>query len=463
MINPGDQCNTQVFSTIDQYTGYVQSNLGNNIGFSGIYATDFATVLQEQFNRPDDRALSVTTDMWPLYKMQLNATPTLDKFAKRAIDLLPPSYSSDTDKALYDKFFTKFGTGYVSSSTAGGLIEQLSYWMTWLPQVAPMDFTQQAEIDFTETTGGWCSHPGSLDPNYASNRVTVLNCFGGDPTIPCASSDKKPSFMQDPVPLTYSFLPVSELIADADLRDAMQIATASYLKAQQAAWDNLSKCPASCDSGGSCSPPGKVCSCLPLFVGRMCSRGRGPFGAGFVAGSGECPQCVTSNALTGACSCPPGTNGLSPPVGFAALCSPIGGLRELTMDLCFAPGEPQFAGVFAVMNPGGPQCSTPNQFTGGCSCPAGSVQSGCMLAQIAPPVFPYFQLCIYFCYAKQDIPPISFGGAFQRADSGCLVGNPRTGTCSCPAPFVERALEVPLPGPPAGPGGRSQIVVCGLP
>lgn len=449
--NPGDQCDTQVFPTITAYTAYLSSLLGKNEGRNGPLPGT-RQEMTKMFGQFGDSAVSVVTDFWALYQLQLlNASNVrLSKFASRAINMLPPKYEMNPD--LFAKFFTQFGTSYVVSGTGGGWVSQISSWKSWLPTMygfTNTDLNEQAGVDFTSTTQ-WCGHQGVQNPTYTGNRATQLACGGGDPTLQCTDPNRKVSFITDPVPLDYIFSPVSELVTDASVRNAMQTATMAYLQGEDAEWQAFNKCPSSCTGArGTCSAPqGVSCTCQANFFGLMCSAGTGPWGSAFEVNDPNCGQCENGNLLTGGCSCP--KNFASQSFRVLNDCS---GQHGGNINVCWG-GDSEYGGAFQVDDnaPGSQGCRSHNPYTQGCSCLPGFTASPCLrtLVDVNAAVSDnktnsngvrIIGSCIFTC-ENLSAPPTSFGGSYQVTDyNTCMANNLRTGGCGCPSGFRPQPLR----------------------
>lgn len=199
--------------------------------------------------------------------------------------------------------------------------------------------------------------------------------------------------------------------------------------------------------------------------------------AGFTPLNGECPTfggayaqertdacpagytCYTGNPYTGGCSCPAGFTAIGPfhglddrgwsqgtcPVG----ASPFGWTSTWVCRQGTYSSASDFAGAYKRSGAG---CLVANPYTGGCSCPSPAanvktiemrVDTGCWTDEF-----------IGLCW-NNAAPRINFGGAYQRSDysgygsGGCLVGNPATGACSCPAGTSAIAIRT-IWGPDTG-------------
>lgn len=271
---------SDVYPTISDFTDFVGGLLGQGNGLSGIYSQSWDSVF-ELYQDAQDVALTVINGEVALYKMTLPFDLqkqmyvfSWDKFALRALQSLPPDYTSPTNQAVYNKFFSMYGTSVVVSSISGGLQQQTSSWKSFLDQIGynPQALLWQGELDYTSATGlgGWFGAP---DPTYQKNRVknSVL-CLGGDPSTCKNATAWMNSLPLNPILTSYSVAPMTEFIDDATLRSNIEGAVAAFLAQERSAWNNKNKCPASCNGYGVCNPPSLVCQCWPSsFKGRMCS------------------------------------------------------------------------------------------------------------------------------------------------------------------------------------------------
>ena len=228
---------------------------------------------------------------------------------------------------------------------------------------------------------------------------------------------------------------------------------------------DISSNPAHC---GMCDNP---CAAGPDQAGE-CIDGQCTFqcAAGFVAdGDGactnfrgahesypaECPGCSTTNPITTACSCPPGTTDLALPV--QSDCPGVPMRFATSLNLCVSTGvadDSDFGGAFQVDDiPGScgapTTCRVGNPMAGGaCQCPAGFSDNVSLRSIIRLP-------CdnsetgnvITFC-GRMGAPQKTYAGAFQVDDvaPNCRTPNPYTGDCSCPAGTTDQVHRVMVDG-----------------
>lgn len=278
--NPQPVCDSQAFPLVTDYVAHVRNNVAQSGGQNGIYGNPFPSVLNGFYNRPGDPSLSVTQLMYAIYKIELpsnqNTPYTLDKFARRALESLPPDYGSETNKALYRRFLETFGSSYTTSSDVGGLLELHSVWQSWLatdPGYNAQTLAEQAAIDFGLTTGV-CKQGGSMLPPYAANRVNDgLTCLGGSPDACAVLASWFLTVPSDPVPLSYTTNSISTLVSDPRVRASLEAAVAAWVQEKNSAWAATNLCPAQCAYGGSCAPGSATCGdCLPRASGRGCNH-----------------------------------------------------------------------------------------------------------------------------------------------------------------------------------------------
>ncbi|MBN1774037.1 MAG: hypothetical protein JXB32_22450 [Deltaproteobacteria bacterium] len=148
--------------------------------------------------------------------------------------------------------------------------------------------------------------------------------------------------------------------------------------------------------------------------------------ASSVAHCGECGH---------ACDAPPNADPrcMAGVCGFA--CRP--GFVEL------GPRCAAFGGAHLRAECRGETCRNPNPFTGDCSCPPGFVGSSTfrIVNDCTDPTYVWADL--RFCSAPSLAAGSDWGGAYHLHDSGlCAVGNPYTGRCTCPAGFVPISWRV---------------------
>ncbi len=184
-----------------------------------------------------------------------------------------------------------------------------------------------------------------------------------------------------------------------------------------------------------CGLPGLECcpGSLACEVG-ACLRGRCSAASGAVGEAVGCNDpCGVRNPFTAGCSCAMGfaRSDVGAVLGACADGSPT------TLSLGFCDGGYGSAFVSVAAACGG--CVTPHPRTGTCGCPAGQlalrVQTGRPTAACgdAPAEL---GLCL----------DPGGRGAYQRDPfAGCVAPNPRTGGCACPAGSVEQRLPLTRP------------------
>jgi hypothetical protein len=213
-------------------------------------------------------------------------------------------------------------------------------------------------------------------------------------------------------------------------------------------------------------------ACLgPLNSTPLCSGGTCTWycNAGFVPLGGacalfggaweldDCGRCVDPNPYSTVCSCPPGFAQVT--MRIVNDC-PAAGYSWATVAFCTAPTYPggsDWAGVYQRNDPSaGGACVVPNPYTAGCNCPAGTAAIS-LRAEVAGFNGTTIGLC-----CNTAAPITTFGGAYEVGDVGsvCLVGNPRAAGCTCPAgtaPFPLRGIF--YHGTPPGDWG-TQMWIC---
>jgi len=301
-------------------------------------------VFSQFFN--GDYSLSLVQEYYPIYQLTLpidSQTKTrvyqLDEFADMALQYLPPDYSSDTNKALYQTFVENWGTSYTVDSTDGGLVQMAISFQTKLVSQGgwtDIQVAQQAGIDFQNTLTGTSQALNKIWQD--SRKLGTLACFGGNGAEYCASNILKskwiPSIETVASSIKFKLADFTELISDMDRRSNTQQAISSYVREQQIKWQNMNTCP-TC-KWGTCQKPAQFCTCEnPRIVGRLCD------------------QCIST--YTGdKCSTPVCPGGC------------------LNGGKCVAPGQCQCVGKFQGPNCGqctfgysGSNCNTPI-CSGGC-------------------------------------------------------------------------------------------------
>ena len=83
--------------------------------------------------------------------------------------------------------------------------------------------------------------------------------------------------------MDYELAPISDLVADPDVKKALEAAVIDYVAEQKALWTSLNKCPPGCSNAGTCTK-NQQSSCTCTYtgrVGRMCS-GCAPMQVGWI-------------------------------------------------------------------------------------------------------------------------------------------------------------------------------------
>ncbi len=201
-----------------------------------------------------------------------------------------------------------------------------------------------------------------------------------------------------------------------------------------------------------CTPQyvGGTAQCANSTCGQSCPAGTALLNGRCAVLAGEyqthgmgcgAPACRRGNPYTGGCNCPAGFSPFqalnvlddsncpdvtSGPWGWSLLwaCLPTAG----------SVPSSDFGGLYN-RNRLNNVCETVNPYTGACSCPGGynavtmPVSSAC-----------FHTTDVVACVGTGTIT--SYGGSFLVRDPNvCLVGNPRTGGCSCPAGFYANGMR----------------------
>ncbi|NOY90715.1 MAG: hypothetical protein GXP55_05845 [Deltaproteobacteria bacterium] len=138
-----------------------------------------------------------------------------------------------------------------------------------------------------------------------------------------------------------------------------------------------------------------------------------------------------------------------------------GAPTSATLSICTSSDRTaptDYAGAWLETFGCGGGCTQPNAFTGGCSCPFGTVsvamdvevETSCGTTPAT------FALCV-----SSSAPTGTFGGAYQLGAAGapgCTGPNPRTGACSCPAGATSQS--VPVINDIPGGFTTAPIVIC---
>jgi hypothetical protein len=261
--NPNFALDTEALPTINDFVDYVNTHFSGASppeGSNGIYGTSFGEVFQSFYQRPGDKALTVSQASCALVHMALPFDPvtntydaTFDKCCNNAVQSLPPPPSQPGDNAtvaawwkengdLYRSFFEKFGANVVVSGSLGGLVELYSSWGTPLLEEGfdKQKLQTNAEIDFTTTTG-LGGHTGTTDPMYRNDTaLNPLTCVGGDPSKcnhdAISSGAWADSTQTAAALLTYKVVPLSEFLdatKDAAIKQSLETAAEQYVAEMQ--------------------------------------------------------------------------------------------------------------------------------------------------------------------------------------------------------------------------------------
>ncbi len=162
-------------------------------------------------------------------------------------------------------------------------------------------------------------------------------------------------------------------------------------------------------------------------------------------------NCVNPNGHTFACSCPGGT---APKFSLRVINDSGGGNVNFCSSGAPA-GSSEFYGVYQIDDAvaGGIGCRKANALTGSCSCPAGTYSEH-MQTLVDTAGGTFINSNIYMCM-KATSSWTSFGGVFQKDDNNsCRAPNQYTGGCSCPANFSAVTTRVLVNGS-GGQGGST--------
>jgi hypothetical protein len=281
IYNP--ETDTFVIETMGDYVNLIFS-WANSKAVGGMFSHQKS--LQDVFNTyfNGDFSLAIIQQYYPIYKLTLPIDPTtktrnyeLDRFAKRALDFLPPDYSSDINKALYQEFVANWGTSYTVESIDGGLLELMSFFQTRIitnGEFSKQELANQVQIDFDNVLGK--PDGKTLAKGYEENRkLSTLDCMGGDAAEYCdpkkLQSQWIPSIEDSATSIEYSLADFTELISDQTKRSNIQQAIAAYIAEQEAAWKNMNTCPVCV--WGTCHKPNQYCDCEnSKITGRTCDK-----------------------------------------------------------------------------------------------------------------------------------------------------------------------------------------------
>lgn len=197
--------------------------------------------------------------------------------------------------------------------------------------------------------------------------------------------------------------------------------------------------PAHCGGCGlACPvPPHTIAFCAAATCGVVCEVGWADCNAArddgceadLASSTDHCGECDR------ACSAPPNADPRCADGACDFACRP--GFAAL------GPRCAAFGGAYLDAECGGGVCRNPNPFTGGCSCPPGFTTRTTfrIVSDCTSPTYVWANLNV--CSAPALGAGSDWGGAYQLHDSGvCAVGNPFTGRCICPAGFVPISWRV---------------------
>ena len=184
------------FSGVGQYREHLQSTqtsaTASMQSFVGLNSVPSGETLQGLWNEyfSHDLSLGYSQQLFPAYRMELDATPQLDEHVMLALDSLPPSYASDTEKAAYKKFIQLWGTHYSTAVVSGGALEAVAKWNyadyrhsgMSLSSIASNVAADREILTGLSSTGAPLSANPSLNALYKAGRqLDPLHCYGGNP------------------------------------------------------------------------------------------------------------------------------------------------------------------------------------------------------------------------------------------------------------------------------------------
>jgi hypothetical protein len=297
--NPGfspDVDSPFVFPTMPALVEQINRLASDNKGERGVFSLPRETTFDRYFQRDNDVALTVTRFTKNYLEMALKKSSddsyefAFDRNARSQLLGLPKDLSTPAAKAMYFRFYEKYGTSVVVSSKHGGVVEQLGSWSTELrtnPSLGPLTgelLSNAAQWDFHQTLG--IGSAGSRSAAYETHRSNATFCYGSDPAFDCVHEfgEWSERVMTDPAITSYTTVPISTLItpADADLfsiKGNLDSALSAYVAMKTAAFATAGKCPPSCNRRGrfakvDCPAGGDTWDCdCPCYYGRMCSGG----------------------------------------------------------------------------------------------------------------------------------------------------------------------------------------------
>jgi hypothetical protein len=358
VLGPQFAVDTQTFATIADFTEFVQAKFAAHTppqGSNGIYGTSFKDIMDSYFLRCGNHSapypqrwtiscdsLSISSASRSIVQLTLPFDPvtnkyrfTLDKFAERAIQSLPPPsvYANISSwwgiyGPLYRTFFGKYGTDIIVSASLGGMVEQYSSFDSGLDSSLSKDqLVKDAKIDFTTSTGIG-GQTGPLDKNYTRD-LSPPTCVGGDPSK-CTKDGISGGSWGDstksaPALLQYKIVPISELLGEYDLsiKSSLEAAAEQYVGEGQRQWQDYYSAYLSCQPPFDYTkdplhcpfhptpPPTPGCHTCPAGYKACVQQNTGNYCC-----CGKCPDCFgdchggCSDSCCGACcvACPEPSN-----------------------------------------------------------------------------------------------------------------------------------------------------------
>jgi hypothetical protein len=271
VLGPKFAINTQTFTSISDFSDFVNAHFAAATppeGSNGIYGESFKEVMQSYFlkcpNHPTAwpqivrcDSLSISSASRSLVELTLPFDPitnkytfTLDKWAERAIQSLPPPsvYSNisswwGTYHPLFYSFFEKYGTDVIVSASLGGMVEQYSSFDKVLEtQLGKDALLRDAKIDFNNATGVG-GQTGAVDKKYI-RQLNPITCVGGDNPLCTKSGISAGTWGSStealPALLQYKIVPLVELLSDYDpgIKKSLEAGAEQYVAEGQKRWQD---------------------------------------------------------------------------------------------------------------------------------------------------------------------------------------------------------------------------------
>lgn len=337
-----------------------------------------------------DAALGVTQQVWELSSMELSdasSTP-VDRYVSYALQTLPSSYSTASEKATFKAFFSTWGTHVITAATSGGILElrskyqyDLNAGVSWSggpPALGSDGLKAQFDLDF-ELAAGVSSSGAKLTASQKKSaqsglkaayknarQLDALTCSGGNSVENCSPGHIEAwvaSLSSAPTPIRVQLTPLYELLPAGDMKNTMKAAINDVMSKMEHAVAAVNDCDISC-ARGSCS--NNACSCQGQSYGRLCDKCRDGYNGatcsnpvcsqGCNSGGGSCtaPNVCTCDSCYAGSDCMTYTCGCFDAAGrvrlednsTVALSDVRVGDRVLAMDA--ATGAPVFSDVFYV-------------------------------------------------------------------------------------------------------------------